>query len=102
MFLINALAKPTKKSAQYDEVIGAYVSLYIDYKDINGAFKLAKYYIKEEGWKVTEIEEEYFTLDNVSDVDEDHIELYEEALEYGYSMIFNCFEEDEGEDENEE
>lgn len=94
MFLINALAKPTKSSEQYDEVIGAYVSLYIDYKDIDGAFKLAKYYIKEEGWKVTEIEEEYFTLDSVEDAEEDHTELYEEALEYGYSIIFNCFEEE--------
>ncbi len=95
MFLINALAKPTKKSEQYDEVIGAYVSLYIDYKDIEGAYKLAKYYIKSEGWKVTEIEEEYYTLDTVDDVDEDQAELYEEALEYGYSIIFNCFEEDD-------
>ncbi|MFN0727955.1 hypothetical protein [Polaribacter gochangensis] len=94
MFLINALAKPTKKSEQYDEVIGAYVSLYIDYKDIEGAYKLAKYYIKSEGWKVTEIEEEYYTLDTVDDVDEDQAELYEEALEYGYSIIFNCFEEE--------
>jgi hypothetical protein len=97
MFLINALAKPTKKSDQYDEVIGAYVSLYIDYKDIDGAYRLAKYYIKSEGWKVTEIEKEYFTLDSVTDVDEEHVELYEEALEFGCSMIFNCFEEDEEE-----
>ncbi len=94
MFLINALAKPTKSSEQYDEVIGAYVSLYIDYKDIEGAYRLAKFYIKEEGWKITEIEKEYFTLDSVKDAEEDHLELYEEALEYGYSMIFNCFEEE--------
>lgn len=94
MFLINALAKPTKKSEQYDEVIGAYVSLYIDYKDLEGAYKLAKYYIKSEGWKITELEEEYFTLDSVNDVDEEQVELYEEALEYGYSIIFNCFEEE--------
>lgn len=94
MFLINALAKPTKSSEQYDEVIGAYVSLYIDYKDIEGAYKLAKFYIKEEGWKVTEIEKEYFTLDSVTDAEEDQSELYEEALEYGYAIIFNCFEEE--------
>ncbi|GGG96753.1 hypothetical protein GCM10011416_13280 [Polaribacter pacificus] len=94
MFLINALAKPTKSSDQYDEVIGAYVSLYIDYKDIDGAYKLAKHYIKQEGWKVTELEEEYYTLDSANDVDEDQVELYEEALEYGYSIIFNCFEEE--------
>ena len=95
MFLINALAKPTKKSEQYGEVIGAYVSLYIDYKDIEGAFRLAKYYIKSEGWKLTELEEEYFTLEGTSDVDEEHLELYEEAQEYGYALIFNCFEEDD-------
>ena len=95
MFLINALAKPTKKSEQYDEVIGAYVSLYIDYKDIEGAYKLAKYYIKSEGWKATEIEKEYFTLESVSDVDDEHVELYNEAKEFGCSMIFNCFEEDD-------
>ncbi|MCF2875295.1 MULTISPECIES: hypothetical protein [unclassified Tenacibaculum] len=94
MFLINALAKPRKSSEHYDEVIGAYVSLYIDYKDIEGAIRLAKFYIKDEGWKVTEIEEEYFTLDSVDDVDEDQKELYEEALEYGYSIIFNCYEEE--------
>ncbi|WP_420552467.1 hypothetical protein [Tenacibaculum aiptasiae] len=94
MFLINALAKPRKSSEHYDEVIGAYVSLYIDYKDIEGAIRLAKFYIKDEGWKVTEIEEEYFTLDSVNDVDDDQKELYEEALEYGYSIIFNCYEEE--------
>ncbi|KAB1153848.1 hypothetical protein [Tenacibaculum aiptasiae] len=94
MFLINALAKPRKSSEHYDEVIGAYVSLYIDYKDIEGAIRLAKFYIKDEGWKVTEIEEEYFTLDSVDDVDEDQKELYEEAIEYGYSIVFNCYEEE--------
>ena len=88
------MATPKKSSEHYDEVIGAYVSLYIDYKDIEGAFKLAKSYIKEEGWKVTEIEEEYFTLDSVADAEEDHSELYEEALEFGYAIIFNCFEEE--------
>lgn len=94
MFLINALAKPKKSSEHYDEVIGAYVSLYIDYNDIDGAMKLAKFYIKQEGWKVTEIEQEYFTLDSVDDVDEDQKELYTEAVEYGYTIVFNCYEEE--------
>ncbi len=94
MFLINALAKPKKSSKLYDEVIGAYVSLYIDYKDIDGAFKLAKSYIKEEGWKVTEIEEDYFSLESIDDADEDQKEFYNEAKEFGYTMIFNCYEEE--------
>ena len=94
MFLINALAKPKKSSEHYDEVLGAYVSLYIDYKDIEGALRLAKFYIKEEGWKVTEIEKEYFTLDTVDDVDEDQKEFYKEAVAYGYTIVFNCYEEE--------
>ncbi len=94
MFLINALAKPKKSSEHYDEVIGAYVSLYIDYKDIEGALRLAKFYIKDEGWKVTKIEDEYFTLDTINDVDEEQKEFYEEAKEYGYTIVFNCYEEE--------
>ncbi|MCH3880899.1 MULTISPECIES: hypothetical protein [Tenacibaculum] len=94
MFLINALAKPKKSSEHYDEVIGAYVSVYVDYKDIDGAFKLAKHYIKEEGWKVTEIEEEYFTLSSLEDVDEDQEDFFTEAQEFGYTMVFNCYEEE--------
>ncbi|QXP73526.1 hypothetical protein H0I31_07480 [Tenacibaculum sp. AHE15PA] len=94
MFLINALAKPKKSSEHYNEVVGAYVSLYIDYKDIEGALKLVKHYIKDEGWKVSEIEEEYFTLDSADDVDEDQKEFYEEAIEYGYTIVFNCYEEE--------
>ena len=43
---------------------------------------------------LTEIEEEYFTLDSVNDVDEDQKELYEEAIEYGYTIVFNCYEEE--------
>ncbi|WGH75351.1 hypothetical protein P8625_14955 [Tenacibaculum tangerinum] len=96
MFLINALAKPKKSSEHYDEFLGAYVSLYIDYKDIEGAMKLAKFYIKQEHWKVVEIEDEYYTLDAVDDVEDDEQkELYEEAVEYGYSMLFNCYEEED-------
>lgn len=94
MYLINALAKPKKSSEHYDKVIGAYVSLYIDYKDIEGALKLAEHYIKEEGWKLTKIEEEYFTLDSIDDVDEEQKELYQEAIKYGYTIVFNCYEEE--------
>ncbi|MDV7185977.1 hypothetical protein R3X25_01685 [Lutibacter sp. TH_r2] len=92
MYLINVLAKPTKESDQFDKVVGAYVSIYIDFKDIDGAYELAKFYVVEEGWEIEEVEEEYFSIDSENDVDNEDIELYEEALEYGFSMIFNCYE----------
>ena len=37
---------------------------------------------------------EYFTLDSVNDVDEDQKEVYEEAEKYGYTIVFNCYEEE--------
>lgn len=93
MYLINIHAKPTKESDQFDKVLGAYVSVYIDFKDIDGAFELAKFYTQEEGWDIDEVEKDYFTFNSKEDiVDDEEIELYEEALEYGYSMIFNCYE----------
>jgi hypothetical protein len=92
MYLINIHAKPTKESEQYDEVIGAYVSIYLDYKDIEGAMELAKFYVRDEGWEIDEIEEKYYSIDSTDDVDEEDIELYEEAKKYGFSMIFNCYE----------
>lgn len=93
MYLINIHAKPTKESDQYDKVMGAYVSVYIDYKDIDGAFELAKIYTQEEGWIIDEVEKDYFTLNSKDDiVDNEEKELYNEAVEFGYALIFNCYE----------
>ena len=99
MYLINIQAKPKKESDYYDTVAGAFASVYVDYKDLNGAVNLAKYYVKQEGWKVVKVEDEYFTLNTIDDVEkeEDQIGLYNEALEYGYGIIFNCYEEDDDE-----
>ncbi|MFT7330629.1 MAG: hypothetical protein ACI848_000695 [Roseivirga sp.] len=95
MFLINAHAKPTKESDQYDKVIGAYISIYLNYTDIDGAFELAKYYIEEEGWVLDDVEDEYYTINSKSELEDDEQELYDECLEYGFSMIFNCYESEE-------
>lgn len=95
MFLINAHAKPTKESDQYDKVIGAYISIYLNYADIDGAFELAKYYIKGEGWVLDDVEDEYYTINSKSELEDDEQELYDECLEYGFSMIFNCYESEE-------
>lgn len=97
MFLINAHAKPTKDSDQFGEVIGAYVSVYVKYSDIDGAFELAKYYIKEEGWTIDELEDEYFTINSKDDLDNDEFELYDDCMSQGFSMIFNCYESEDEE-----
>lgn len=96
MYLINIQAKPKKKNDHYDTIAGAFASIYVDYKDLNGAVNLAKYYVKREGWKVTSVDDEYFTLNSIDDVEQeqDQLDLYNEAIEYGFSIIFNCYEEE--------
>ena len=69
--------------------------MYIDYKDADGGFELAKYYIEAEDWSVIEIEDEYFVLDSKDDVEQDQHQFYDEAKEFGYSMLFNQYESDD-------
>jgi hypothetical protein len=89
MYLINAHVLPTERLDKDKEIIGAYAALYIDYKDIDGAFELAKYYIDLEGWKINELEDEYFILNSADNVvEEENRQYYHEALEYGYSLVF--------------
>jgi len=92
MFQINAHTIPTKDSDQYDKAVGAYVVVYINFPEIDGAFELAKFYIKENGWKIDELEDQYYVINSEEDIENDQIEFYNEALKDGYSMIFHCYE----------
>ena len=99
MYLINLHAIPQKESEYFEKVKGAYVSVYIDYADAEGAIELAKYYTQEEAWTVDVVEEEFFEIDNDNELDEEQKEFYDEAKEYGFTMVFNCYESDEEEEE---
>lgn len=92
MFLINLHAVPTKESEYFNEFIGAYVSVYIDYRDVNGVIELALFYAEQEGWVVNNVEEDYYEINTVDDLDDEQKELYDEAKEYGYTMVFNAYE----------
>lgn len=92
MFQINAHVIPGEDTENHEKYKGAYAVLYIDYADIDGAYELAKHYIIENGWKIQEIETEYFIIDSESDVESDQVKYYHEAIKYGYSLVFNCYE----------
>lgn len=48
MFHINIHCKPNSTNEEFfQKCIGAYTVVLIDYKDINGAFELAKFYVEE-------------------------------------------------------
>jgi ribosome biogenesis protein Nip4 len=94
MFHINIHCKPKKENLEhYGKIIGAYAVILIDYKDYDGAMELAKFYVIENDWEIIEIEEEYFTFDSKDDLGDDYQEYYDEVKEYGYSMVFNMYNE---------
>lgn len=92
MYQIIAHVRPTEQSEHYRQVEGAYAVLFINYKDIDGAYALARYYIQDNGWEVLELEEEYYPIETIEDMNFEHREHYEDIMEYGYSLIFNTYE----------
>ena len=95
MFQIIAHVKPTEKSEHFNKYKGAYAVLFIDYKDIDGAFELAKYYIGEDNWDIIELEQEYFVIEDKEEMDENYSQYYDEIMDSGYSLIFNLYENEE-------
>ena len=93
MIQIVIHCKPKENSVQFGKVIGAYAAIFIDFKDIDGAFELAKFYVNENDWEVIEVDEAYFVTETKEEMDEDYQQYFEEIMEYGYSMIFNTYNE---------
>ena len=94
MYHINIHCKPKKENIEYyEKVIGAYAVILINYKDYDGAMELAKFYVNENGWEIIEIEDEFFTFESSTDLGNDYQEYYDEVIEYGYSMIYNLYNE---------
>jgi|688.fasta_scaffold250938_2 hypothetical protein len=53
MYLINIHCKPTSENAEYfGKIKGGYASFYFDYKDLNGAFELARFYVQKDFGKL--------------------------------------------------
>ncbi|WP_224996865.1 hypothetical protein [Cesiribacter sp. SM1] len=92
MFVIKAHVLPAEPKGEDGQIKGAFAVLYIDYKDIDGAFILAKHYFEENGWTIKELEDEYLILNSPDDVDDENIQYYDEALEFGYSLIFYTYD----------
>ncbi|MEZ4848161.1 MAG: hypothetical protein R3B93_05980 [Bacteroidia bacterium] len=69
MYHIIIHAKPTEKSDFYGEVEGGFAVVLIDYKDIDGAFELARFYV--EGYlQIIEVEDEYHIIETVEIMNE--------------------------------
>jgi hypothetical protein len=91
MYQIIAHTKPRKDSKHHGEVLGAYATIFIDFKEIDGAYVLAKHYIEDEGWEIIELEDEYFIINSIEDMAKDYQQYFDEVFQYGYTLIFNTY-----------
>jgi len=57
--------------------------------------ELSKYYIEQENWEIIRIDDEYFTFNEKEDLPEDYQKYYSDLEKYGYSMIFNTYNDEE-------
>ena len=99
MYQLNAHVKPKKSSEYYKKALGAYATIFIDFKEIDGVYVLAKYYIEDENWEIIELEREYSIINSIEEMDDDYREHYDEVLKYGYSLIFNTYDSTEGDED---
>ena len=96
MFHIVAHCRPKEDNKEFHgKVIGAFVSILIDYKDYDGAMVLSKYYIEEQGWEIISFEDEYYTFESQEELPEDYRQYFDELSQYGYSMVFNTYNSEE-------
>lgn len=92
MFLINIHCKPTKDNEKYyGRVTGNYAGMLIDFKDIAGAFELARFYLEQNQWEVMTVDDDYFVINQKEDLGEENRKTFDEAKVFGYSMIFNMY-----------
>ena len=95
MFHINIHCKPNSTNEEFFQTcIGAYAVILIDYKDIDGAFELARFYVNENDWEILDVEDEYFIYNSKEDLGEYEI-YYDEIIKFGYSMIFYTYQDEE-------
>lgn len=85
----------TENEEFFGKVIGAFVSILIDYKDYDGVMELSKYYVEENGWEILNIENKYYTFEKKEDLPNDYQQYFHELGKYGYSMIFNTYDDEE-------
>ncbi|CAN5231946.1 hypothetical protein BH20BAC1_BH20BAC1_05340 [soil metagenome] len=95
MLQIISHVKPKIKSEHFSKYKGAYAVLFIEYKDVDGAFQLAKYYLEEDNWDIIEIEKEYYVIETKEEMDEEYQQYFDEVTKSGYSLILNLYENDE-------
>jgi hypothetical protein len=70
--------------------VGAYVNCWIDFKLLEGALVLAKFYIRKEGWRVRNVEKHGW-VNGPAAVDRGSVRYFREAKRDGASFVFHRY-----------
>jgi hypothetical protein len=94
LFTFHATVNPKAKLApRFNEVGGAYVSCYINFKDYEASEALARLLIKEQGWILKAKTDECVMLKRYCKTKK-HLQYYSEAIKYGYTLVFDVYPKD--------
>jgi hypothetical protein len=96
MFLFSIRSRVNPKSAYAKanpDVGGAYANCYVSFKDYDGAEKLAKLLIREQGF-IPENDIEAWKLKKQKLKTKKDKQYYAEALKFGYCLVFHTWPND--------
>ena len=96
MYLITIRSRLNPKSEaaeKFNDIGGAYVNCYIQFKDYEAAEKLAKLLIKEHGWIPEKMTDAWVIQKNKLKTKKQR-QYYSEAVKYGYSLVFHMWPKD--------
>ncbi len=94
LFTFHAKVNPKAKLAErFNEVGGAYVRCYINFKDYEASEKLARLLIKEQGWILKAKIDEGVMLKKYCKTKK-QLQYYSEAIKYGYTLVYDMYPKD--------
>lgn len=94
LITIHSRIKPNSKTAErFPDVGGAYVNVWIQFKDFEAAEKLAKLLIRERGWIPVKTTEASVISRKGLKTKKDR-QFYAEAIRYGYTLVFHMWPKD--------
>jgi len=101
MFLVQLSAKPTKGSAEFNEVGGATVDIFVQSPSLNEAATLAIDYLMSRSWVVTEQSAVLLmTPERIASLDEIQTSTYHQALSEGLYSFFAAWPVQDREDDH--
>ncbi|NQT20219.1 MAG: hypothetical protein HQ592_10985 [Planctomycetes bacterium] len=89
MFLFTILAKPSPGNGEASDAGGAFVNVWVDFKEQSGAEHIARYYIVEAGWVPGETQEVSIVTEDDYPADDEEAAYFLQAGQDGSCLVFH-------------